>query len=322
MSSAQSDLPPGTAFYSQNLTNADPAIGSPVNISQITRPPLKPIETSGNALASEAKSENGGSGDLKPTHADKLHAEQLNAIIKTLREQLDQAQRMAVLGELTAMTTHEFNNLLMTMLNYAKMGLRHKDEATRDKALQRILDAANKASRLTCGVLALARNRSGNKEPIDLRQVVEDSVLLLEREFRKYQIQLEVELSEVPQVNAVGNELQRVLINLLVNARQATQAGGQVRISLGQDSRTGEVLLAIRDNGSGISPENLPKIFDTYFSTKSGPDSSGRGGNGLGLAACKEIIDSHGGRIRVDSSVGKGTKFTIRLPKLGAVIAR
>lgn len=235
--------------------------------------------------------------------------------VEALQSQIDQMHRMAMLGELTAMTTHEFNNLLMSMLNYAKIGLRHKDEATRDKALQRIFDAANKASRLTCGVLALARNRTGSREPTDLRRVVEDSVLLMEREFRKYQVQLEVDVQDVPQVLAAGNELQRVLINLLVNARQATPAGGQVRVSLKEDTQAGEVLLMVRDNGSGIAPSVLPRIFDPHFTTKQGPDASGRGGSGLGLAACKQVIDAHGGRIRVDSSLGKGTLFTIRLSK-------
>jgi signal transduction histidine kinase len=243
-------------------------------------------------------------------------AEVLRHQVEALQSQIDQMHRMAMLGELTAMTTHEFNNLLMTMLNYAKIGLRHKDEATRDKALQRIFDAASKASRLTCGVLALARNRTGSREPTDLRRVVEDSVLLMEREFRKYQVQLEVDVQDVPQVLAAGNELQRVLINLLVNARQATPAGGQVRVSLKEDTQTGEVLLSVRDNGSGIAPSVLPRIFDPHFTTKQGPDASGRGGSGLGLAACKQVIDAHGGRIRVDSSLGKGTLFTIRLSKV------
>ena len=72
--------------------------------------------------------------------------------------------------------------------------------------------------------------------------------------------------------------------------------------------------MAIRDNGCGIPKENLPKLFQPFFTTKSGPDASGKGGTGLGLSACKEIIDEHRGRIRVDSTVGKGTEFIIRFP--------
>jgi signal transduction histidine kinase len=235
--------------------------------------------------------------------------------IEQLKQQLDHAQRMATLGELTATATHEFNNLLMTILNYSKLALRNKDEAGRDKALGRIYDAANKAGKLTGSILALARNRTGEMEKTNLKQVIEDTLLLLEREFRKYRIELDVQLDDVPDIMGQGNELQRVLINILVNARQATPEGGSVRVSLRDCPDTNEVALVIRDTGSGIVPEVLPRIFEPYFSTKSGPDATGRGGTGVGLACCKKIIEAHRGRIRVESTVGKGTAFTIRLPK-------
>jgi signal transduction histidine kinase len=236
--------------------------------------------------------------------------------LDSLRAQLDQAQRMATIGELTSTTTHEFNNLLMTILNYAKLGLRHKDEPSRDKAFQRILDSANRATKITGSILALARSRNGQLENTALRPIIEDTLLLLEREFRKYRIQLETKLDDVPEVLANASQMQRVVVNLLVNARQATAEGGLVRITLQTDSANSEVVLTIRDTGSGISAEILPRIFDPYFTTKSGPDASGKGGTGIGLASCKEIIDLHQGRIRVESSVGKGTAFIIRLPAI------
>lgn len=221
---------------------------------------------------------------------------------------------MATLGELTSTTTHEFNNLLMTILNYAKLGMRHQDAQSRDKAFQRIYEAANRASKVTSSVLAMARNRSGQLEPTCLKSLIEDTLLLLEREFRKYRVQLECSLDDTPAVMATGNELQRVLVNLLVNARQATPEGGQVKLSLKTSADGQEVILTIRDTGKGIPPEILPKIFDPFFTTKSGPDSSGKGGTGVGLSSCKSIIDAHSGRIRVESTVGKGTAFLIRLP--------
>ncbi len=234
--------------------------------------------------------------------------------LEVLKVQLEQAQRMATIGELTSTTTHEFNNLLMTILNYAKLGQRHKDEPSRDKAFQRILDAATRATKITGSILSMARSSNGSFEGTALRPLIEDTLLLLEREFRKYRIQLETKLDEVPEVLANASQLQRVLVNLLVNARQATAEGGLVRVTLQADANTGDVVLAIRDSGTGISADVLPRIFDPYFTTKSGPDASGKGGTGIGLASCKEIIDSHKGRIRVESSVGKGTAFIIRLP--------
>jgi signal transduction histidine kinase len=236
--------------------------------------------------------------------------------LDALKAQLEQAQRMATIGELTSTTTHEFNNLLMTILNYAKLGSRHKDEPSRDKAFQRILDAATRATKITGSILAMARSHNGQFESTSLRPIIEDTLLLLEREFRKYRIQLETKLDEVPEVSANGSQIQRVIVNLLVNARQATAERGLVRIVLQSDPATDEVVLTIRDSGTGIPAEVLPRIFDPYFTTKSGPDASGKGGTGIGLASCKEIIDAHQGRIRVESSVGKGTAFIIRLPAI------
>lgn len=241
-------------------------------------------------------------------------ADEMSQRIEMLQNQLEQSQRMATIGELASTTTHEFNNLLMTILNYSKLGMRHKDEASRDKALQRIYDAASRATKVTSSVLAMARNRSGSLEPTSLQDLIEDTLMLLEREYRKYRVQLEVAVENTPAVMAAGNDLQRVLVNLLVNARQATPEGGQVRIGVTFDEATNEVVLSIRDTGSGIAPEVLPKIFDPFFSTKTGPDASGKGGTGVGLSSCKEIIDAHSGRVRVESTLGKGTAFIIRLP--------
>src|SRR5262245_35389212 len=231
-----------------------------------------------------------------------------------LRQQLAQAQRLTALGELVGTTTHEFNNVLMTILNYAKMGLRHKDTATRDKALDKILAAANRAAKITNGILAFARNRSQSLEPTDLAKVVADSMLLLEREMSKYRIRIETQLETVPPAMANGNQIQQVLMNLLINSRQAMPQGGLILIKLGYDTPTQMVELVVRDTGSGMTPEVMRKIFDPFFSTKAGPDASGKGGTGLGLATCRDIIEAHHGRIRVDSTVGKGTAFTIKLP--------
>jgi signal transduction histidine kinase len=234
--------------------------------------------------------------------------------VEQLKRQLADAQKLTALGELVGTTTHEFNNVLMTVMNYAKMGMRHKDDATRDKALSKILAAAERAARITNGILALARNRTQSMEPTDLVRLVEDSLLLLEREMRKYRIQVEKQLEPVPKVMAHGNQIQQVLLNLLINARQAMTAGGHVRVRISHDQEAETVDLTVRDTGSGIAQECLPQIFDPFFSTKAGPDASGKGGTGLGLSACRDIVEAHHGRIRVESTLGKGTAFTIKLP--------
>lgn len=231
-----------------------------------------------------------------------------------LKEQLAQAQKMAALGELVSTTTHEFNNVLMTILNYAKIGLRHKDEATRDKSLEKILAAGERAAKITNAVLGMARNRSDSHEPTDLAKLLGESLVLLERELNKYRISVETQFAAVPPALCNGNQIQQVVLNLLINARQAMKSGGRILIKLDYDQAAGMVDLTIRDTGCGIEQEKLPRIFDTFYSTKSGPDESGKGGTGLGLSACRDIIQRHQGRIRVESTVGKGTAFTIKLP--------
>jgi two-component system, NtrC family, sensor kinase len=229
-------------------------------------------------------------------------------------EQLARLQKLAALGELVSTTTHEFNNVLMTILNYARMGLRHKDEATRDKALEKILSASQRASKITSTILAVARNRSGNFEPTNVKQLIEDTLVLMERELAKYRIAVETQLADCPEALAMGNQIQQVLLNLLINARQAMPSGGRLMIRLERDSVHDMVDIVIRDTGCGIPADKLPRIFEPFFTTKSGPDETGKGGTGLGLASCRQIIEAHRGRIRVESTVGKGTQFTIKLP--------
>ncbi len=239
---------------------------------------------------------------------------ELKQCILSLQEQLLHAQKQSALGELVGTTTHEFNNVLMTILNYAKMGMRHQDAETRTKAFEKILAAGQRAAKMTNSILAMARNRSNELEPTDLRQIVDDTLFLLEREMQKYRINVELELSDAPPALANGNQIQQVLMNILINARQAMASGGRIIIRLAHDAKNKMVDLTIRDYGPGIPEDRLRKIFQPYFSTKSGPDETGKGGTGLGLHACRQIIEAHRGRIRVESTVGKGTSFTVKLP--------
>ena len=239
---------------------------------------------------------------------------ELHEQIQALQMQLAEAQKLTALGELVGTTTHEFNNILMTILNYAKLGLRRKDVAMREKALTKILAAAQRAAKITNSVLGLARNRSDSLEPTDLPKIIDDALVLLELEMAKYRVAIERQWDDVPLVLANGNQIQQVLLNLLVNARQAMPRGGQILIRLRRNDATNSVDMVIRDSGAGIEPEKLRRIFEPFFSTKKGPDATGKGGAGLGLAACRNIIEAHHGRILVQSTIGKGTAFTIRLP--------
>ena len=236
------------------------------------------------------------------------------AEITALEREVFEARKQAGLGELLGTTTHEFNNALTTILNYAKMGLRHRDQPTRDKALERILSAGQRAAKITASVLSMSRGRANRLEPTDLTFLVEDVLVLLEREMMKYRVQVEREFSPVPRVTANPAQIQQVLLNLMVNARQAMPQGGRLILRLSHDPSHGFVDLMVRDTGCGMTPDVMRRMFEPHFSTKTGPDETGKGGSGLGLAACKEIIESHRGRIRVETAPGKGTAITLRLP--------
>ena len=136
------------------------------------------------------------------------HSPTLEQQVALLQRQLAQAQKLTALGELVSTTTHEFNNVLMTIINYAKLGMRHKDDATRDKAFEKILAAGERAAKITNAVLGMARNRSDAFAPTDLVAIVQESLVLLERELQKYRISVETQFGSVPPANANGNQIQ------------------------------------------------------------------------------------------------------------------
>lgn len=233
--------------------------------------------------------------------------------IEQLQEKLASLEQLAAVGELSSTVTHEFNNILMTILNYSQLGIRQKDPATRDKAFQKINDCAIRASKITATVLSLSR--TGCETAVaNLDALIKDALVLLSREMQKYRIFIETAFEDVPPAAIEPSKFQRVLLNLLTNARQAIGERGTITIKLSYDSQASQVVCVVRDTGCGIPAQSLPKIFDRFYTTKSGPDSSGKGGTGLGLSMCREIIEQCSGRIKVESSVGKGTAFTIRLP--------
>lgn len=257
--------------------------------------------------------------EIEQLHQENQRLRQENECLRRenecMQHQVVDLQRMTAIGQLMSTTTHEFNNALMTIMNYAKMGIRNSDSSFRDKSLTRILQASERAAKITKSVLGMARNRSDQFEPTALIPLIEESMILLEKEMQKYRVQVELELDPVPEIPAIANQIQQVLLNLCTNSRQAMPDGGRLVIRLKHDKEQRTVDLIVRDYGSGISPEHLSRIFEPRFSTKSGPDATGKGGSGLGLSACLSIIQSHGGKIRVESAVGKGTCFTIKLPE-------
>ncbi len=237
----------------------------------------------------------------------------LNEQLEAMHAQLMQAQKLGSIGVLASSITHEFNNILMTVINYSKMGLRHRDNDTREKAFNKILDAGQRAAKITTGMLSYARAKGDRRDPLSLVQVLQDVLVLVEKDLQKHRITLDPRFQDDPYAEVNAGQVQQVLMNLIINARQAMKAGGTMTIIVRSNAQDGMGEIAVRDTGTGIPAEKLAHIFDPFFSTKT-VDEQGQGGTGLGLALCKDVIESHNGRIRVESAEGEGTCFTLRFP--------
>jgi signal transduction histidine kinase len=163
-------------------------------------------------------------------------------------------------------------------------------------------------------ILGLAVDEAQSFRSVDVKEAVEDAVACLCRDLTKDSITLSVHIDESPHVWADPKQLQQVLFNLLINARQAiTHRSG--RITITAEANGEKVALRVKDNGCGIPPENLDSIFDAFVTSKAGNNGEpGFGGIGLGLALCRDIVEEHRGTITVDSEPDVGTTFTIILP--------
>ena len=238
--------------------------------------------------------------------------------IEALRRQVMALQRVSSLGVLAGGVCHELNNALTPILNYAKLGLRNPDPDYRRRAFEKILDAAQRASAITGGVLGLARPRADRREPADLVRLTEEVILLIGKDLTRNRVKLDFVAEGRPYAKVIPAQVQQVLMNLIINARQAMPKGGTVKVRVGQDptGRLSEVSIA--DTGVGIAPADLRRIFEPFFTTKTGPDATGLGGTGLGLAVCRDIVEAHHGRLRAESKLGQGTTFTLRLPSCPA----
>jgi signal transduction histidine kinase len=236
-----------------------------------------------------------------------------------LRQQIRDLQRISSLGVIAGSICHELNNMLTPILNYAKLGLRDTDPAFRQKSFEKILEAAQRASVVTTGVLGLARPQADRRDPTDLALLTEQVLLLTNKDLQKHRVRPQLTTQGRPHARVNPAQIQQVLLNLIINARQAMPEGGELTLHVGLDPaspRTAEIRVA--DTGTGIPPDALRHIFEPFFTTKTGPDATGLGGTGLGLPVCREIVEAHKGRLRVESRPGRGTTFTLRLPACAA----
>ena len=231
-----------------------------------------------------------------------------------LREQLLRAQRLSSVGTLATSVAHEFNNILTTIINYARLALRTpQDETARTQALEKILKGSQRAATIINSMLGFARNNASQREMVDIAGLVEESLILTGKDLSKHHVKVETEFHDRPRAPVIPGQIEQILLNLIINARQAMPRGGHLRIEVRENPQTHMAEIRICDTGVGIPPEQLRLIFEPFYTTKE-PDENGHGGSGLGLSVCRQIIEQHQGRIRVESLVGKGSKFTVKLP--------
>jgi len=233
--------------------------------------------------------------------------------IDLLQQQIVRAERLATLGELAAGVVHELNNPLTSITVYAEYLVRKLESQGADTAdlekLRRIGASAQRILRFSRDLVQYARPSGKETESVDLAAVVRQSVSICEHLIERGGIGLTVEVSpELPVIQAVGGQLEQVLINLITNAVHAVENGGQVMVRAQIESPS-TVLLEVSDSGPGIAEEDREKIFEPFFTTK----SDGKG-TGLGLPIVRNIIDQHRGEISVTRSGLGGAAFRVILP--------
>jgi signal transduction histidine kinase len=240
--------------------------------------------------------------------------------LESLKEQLTESQRLATIGTIAAVIAHEFNNLLTPIVSYSQFALQSAEGEQPDlelikKALAKTYSASTKAGKICNSMLSLARGDAtfGN---VSVQKLVDEVLMVLARDPQKDGIALRVQVQPDLFVDGDEVQLEQVLLNLLINARQAMLGkGGSLWVKAAHnETDAGELRIQVIDTGPGIPEKLLPKIFQPFFTTKGTTKKGEARGTGLGLAICKEIVEHHRGRIDVQSEVGKGTTFSIYLP--------
>ena len=233
---------------------------------------------------------------------------------RRLTEQLIQQEKLAAIGQLVSGVAHELNNPLASVLAFGQLLLMAPESAPADRAkLEAITQEARRAAKIVSNLLTFARQHQPERTVTDLNRVLQDTLELRQYALRVAGVEVEVKLdSALPPTWADPFQLQQVVLNLIVNAEHALATRDRdrrLRVISAQTKSGATLILRVADNGSGISPEILPRIFNPFFTTKPVGE-----GTGLGLSISDGIIREHGGRITVDSRVGQGTTFTIELP--------
>lgn len=269
-----------------------------------------------NDMSSQLKSER--TENLNWTHTLEDRVEQKTSELKRAHEHALHTEKMASIGKMAAVLAHEINNPLSGILTYAKLLRKYVDHEdggqSRRKeicdSLELIASESRRCGDLVKNLLTFSRATPINLQPTNLNHVIEQSLRLVQHQLDLNGVHVQAQLeAKLPLVHCDGAQIEQVLLALLMNAVDAMPQGGNLWLTTTSSNDDNLVRVVVRDDGAGISPEILPRIFEPFLTTK----ETGRG-VGLGLAISHSILERHHGTIEVQSELGKGTTFTVTLP--------
>lgn len=233
-----------------------------------------------------------------------------------MEAQLIQSAKLAAIGEMAAGVAHELNNPMTVIIGTAQMMLREtRDGSSESELLRDIINCGLRCKKIIQNLLTFSRQDQQPLAPTDINDVVERVLSLIQYQINKNKIEIVKNLSSgLPKIIANSQQLQQVLINFLLNARDALEGAEEGKIEINTSLREGndgaeQIAVSVKDNGVGIAPENLSKIFNPFYTSKESTK-----GTGLGLSVSLGIAEAHGGFIEVDSKPGKGSTFSLVLP--------
>lgn len=229
--------------------------------------------------------------------------------VKALQEQVKRSERLASLGQLAAGVAHEIRNPLGALKGFLQYFHRKAEIKEQDKTyLAVMVQEVDRLNAVISNLLDFARPKAPKMAPCDVADLLRHVVTLIEGDAQAKALELTLDIDDaLPPVSLDRDQITQVLLNLLLNAIHATDAGGRIWLSAAQQPDARRLGITIADTGQGISPDVLPKIFDPFFSTK-------KQGTGLGLAIAYMIVEQHHGELSAESVVGQGTTFHIHLP--------
>jgi len=233
-----------------------------------------------------------------------------------MEAQLTQSEKLSSIGLLAAGVAHEVNTPLAVISSYAQMLSKHmRDDERLAPVLEKITQQTFRASEIVNGLLNFSRTSGSEFTSVDLNDLLRDTLVLLEHQLKTAQIRVETNFDpQLPPIHGNRGKLQQVILNLMLNAKDAMFGMSNATLRIATFRGAGRVLVRIQDTGAGIEREHLSRIYDPFFTTKIKPQEGGHKGTGLGLAVTYGIMQEHAGKIHVESEVGVGTAFQLEFP--------